>query len=176
MKEKSTYGIDPERLACLLAIGVEAADGQNNPSSTRSPAEVLREMLGSPPPLDPSSPDSLPVVLNRPCDEMTPVAGQCMRDLLLSPETDLSVIETLRDYGKGLSSRHESNTESAAGAVMYHAATANALVFHGRNITPLSFEKLTEAYENLAQTQWLPAELRKLFRKVRVACRKRPRK
>lgn len=70
MKEETTYGLNPVRLARLLAVGLENSDGEGSLRASETSAEVLRGMLAGKLPLDPAMPDSLPAVLNWRCEEV----------------------------------------------------------------------------------------------------------
>lgn len=170
MKDHTTYGVDPERLARLLAIGIESADGQNNLGDGRFPAELLQAMLASKLSLDPAVLDSLPAVLNRSCDELHPLPDRTIGDLVLDAKTDLAVIKALKEYGKELVGFQRLEAKQAAATVIYYAAIANAMVFHGQKITEHSYPKLQQAYAKLEQTVWIPSELKKLFRKAHAVC------
>ncbi len=173
MKQETTYGVSPKRLARLLAIGLEKNDRENNLADTRTPVDELRDMLGAKLSLDPAKSDSIPAILKRPCDEMLSAYGQTIGYLLLSPKTDLNVIRTLKDYTKELVSRCPPNAKQAAAIVLYYAAIASALVFHRHKITQHSYEKLQKAYTDLEQKPWVPPELKDLFRRAKAACHQR---
>ncbi len=173
MKEETTYGLSPKRLARLLAIGLEKDDGENNPADTRTPAEELRHILGAKVTLDPAKSDSIPAILKRPCDEMLSACGQTIGYLLLSPETDLNVIRTLKDYFKELVSRRPPNAKQAASIVLYYAAIASALVFHRHKISHHSYEKLNEAFAQLNEKPWIATELKALLKRAQEICEKR---
>jgi len=176
MKEETTYGMSPERIARLLAIGLEKTDREDDLLATGTPAEALEDMMVGALPLDPAMPDSLPGVLKQPCEEMLASAGQTMSDFLLSPKTDLAVIKTLKDYGKELVRFGNREAWRAAATVIYYAAIASALAFHHQKITQRSYGKLQEAYADLEQKPWIPSELKDLFRKARKVCRQRRRR
>jgi len=171
VKDDTTYGLSPERLARLLAIGLQGRDGENNPYAGRTPAEIVREMLASKLPLDPDASDSLPAILNRACKDLLALSHRTISDLLLHPNTDLAVIKTLKDYGKELVRLRRRETEQAAATVIYYAAIGSALVFHGQKITDHSYPKLRKAYAKLEESPWIPDELKDLFRKARTVCR-----
>jgi len=170
VKDKTTFGLSPERLARLLAIGLESSEGQHNSGATRSPADVLQEMLTGKLPLDLAMPDSLPAVLKRPCDELLAVAGRTMCDVLLNSGTDLAVIKALKNYGKELVRCGGPKAKQAAATVIYYAAIGSALVFHQNRITGHSYEKLEETYADLQQRPWIPSELKDLFRRALAIC------
>lgn len=174
VKEETTFGVSPRRLAKLLALGVQR--GKDNPGGGGTPAEVLREILDTQLPLDPTLPNSLPTVLSWTSDEVLSAAGRTLRDLLLDPETHLVVIRTLKDYGKGLVRRPGPGAKQAAATVIYYGAIANGLVFHGRKITQHSYRTLHKAYTELRRKSWIPSELKDLFRRALAVCRQQKRK
>ena len=173
MKEETTHGLGPQQLARLLAIGLRAHHSQGNPGNSQTPADVLQNILDRELPLDPASPNSLPTVLNWTSDEVLSAAGRTIRDLLLNPQTHLVVVRTLKDYGKGLVRRAGSGAKETAATVIYYAAIASALVFHGRKITRHSYGTLYEAYTELGKKTWIPSELKDLFGRAHAICRQR---
>lgn len=172
MKDETTNGLSPRQLARLLAIGVEGMHAQDNPGSRRSPEEILQNMLSGELPLDPAIPDSLPDVLNWPSDKILAAAGRSMSDLLLNSSTDLTVLETLKDYAKELARRGGPEAKQAAATVIYYAAIASALVFRNQKITEHSYEHLCKAYGQLEDKPWIPSELKALFRKAYAVCQR----
>jgi len=91
-KEKTTCGLSPRRLARILAIGSRPGDARNSSPSNPTPAEVLQDILSIELPLGPSSPSSLPAILDRPCREVLTAARRTIGDLLLDAETDLEIL------------------------------------------------------------------------------------
>ncbi len=173
MREDRTYGLSPARLGRLLALGQQGGSEQANPRHGPTLSELLREILSSDLPLDPTSPDSLPVVLNWPSHEVLAVSGQTIGELLLDCRTDLEVIKALKDYAKELVHRGRPRSKQTVVTAIYYAAIANALVFHQHRITKYSYCSLQEAYTELEQKPWIPSELKELFRRARSACRQR---
>jgi len=176
MKDETTYGLNPEQLARLLAIGLETTERQEKADAGETPAQALQDMLASALPLDREMPDSIPAVLKRPCDELRAAPRQPLRDLLLDPTIALPVIETLKDYSKALVRHHATEVNQAAATAMYYAAIANALAFHDQKITQHSYHRLHEAYAELESRPWIPPELKDLFRRAREVCGQRRRK
>ena len=173
MKEETTYGMSPEQIARLLAIGLETADDEDDLGDSRTTADILRDMLESKLCLDPTIPDSLPAVLNRPCDSLLPAASQTLQNLLLNSETGLAVIKTLKDYGKELARSGKGEAKQAAATAIYYAAIASALVFHRKRITQHSYAKLQEAFTDFMGKRWVPSDLKDLFEKAEAACQER---
>lgn len=169
MKEETTYGLSPDRLARLLALGLQDSEKEEESPEDQSSGEVLQEMLDRELSVDPATPDSLAAVLKRPPDEV--VAGtQTLGDSLLGSETHLEVIKTLKDYGKELVRSEGSEARKAAATAIYYAAIGSALLFHNRKITQHSFEKLEEAFADLEQKDWIPPDLQDLFLRALAAC------
>jgi hypothetical protein len=172
MKEETTYGLSPDRLARLLALGLQGSEKEEESPEDQFPGEVLEGMLDRRLSLDPATPDSLAAVLKRPPDEV--VAGtQTLGDSLLGSETNLEVIKTLKDYGKELVRSGGSEVRKAAATVIYYGAIASALLFHDRKITQHSYAKLEEAFADLEQKDWIPPELQDLFLRALAACQER---
>jgi len=172
MEEELTSGLSPGQVARLLAIGVEGAP-EDVERAGREAADALRDLLACKLPLDESTPDSLPALLGRPCEEMLASADRAMGDLLLDPDSEPSVIETLKDYGKQLVYRSRDKASRDAASAMYYAAIASALVFQRHKISKHSYEKLEKAFERLKRRSWLSSQLRDLFVGARALCRAR---
>lgn len=174
-KEETTYGLSPKQLARLLAMGKRGAHAQNGSAPSPTPAELLQDILSSELPLDPTSPDSLPALLNWPSHKVLAASGQTVGNLLSNPKTDLGILIALKDYGKALARRGGPEAKQVAATALYYAAIASALVFHDRRITQLSYEKLHKAYAEFEQKPWGSPELKHLFREARAICQKRSR-
>jgi hypothetical protein len=176
VKEETTYGLNPKRLARLLAMGLQSDGAPNNLGVSGTPAEVLQNMLGRKLPLDPAIPDSLPAILNRPCDELAIAGERTISDIVLDSKTDPAVIVLLKDYAKELVRRGGPEAKQAAATVIYYAAIAGALVFHQHKISRHSYPTLHEAYADLEREPWVPLDLRRLFRRARTMCQRRRRR
>jgi hypothetical protein len=170
VKDRTTYGLSPERLARLLTMGLESACEERDHASDRPLAQMLRDMLARELPLDPATSDSLPALLKRPCEELSKAIGQTIGDLLLNPATDVAVIKAVKDYAKQLVRRLGPNSEQAPATAIYYAAIASALAFHRHKITQHSYEKLDKSFTELEQKPWVSLELKDLFNKARAAC------
>ena len=69
--------------------------------------------------------------------------------------------------------RGGTEADQATATVVYYAAIASALLFHQRRITEHTYDKLEKAYGDLEQKDWIPSELKELFRKAKAACQER---
>jgi hypothetical protein len=170
MKPRSTFGLYPKELAELLATG----SGDDNAPQQLPPAEVARLLLQSRLAglmhFDKDCVDSLSDVLDKPCPELQPIAGRTLGDVLMDPTTPLATLETLKQYGKGLSLRWEEGPEHVVAAMIYFAAIAAALVFHGRKITTRSHRDLADLLRILMNDRWITPELAGLFDSARTMC------
>ena len=173
VEKETTYGLSPEQLARLLEMGLNKEDDRQSGKDSSTRADVLEKMLTSDLSLDPAVPESLPAVLKRPCEELPGATGRTLGQLLLNPQCDLGILRTLKDYGKALSGASHPEAEQAAAVVIYYAAIASALLFHGQRITQHSWGKLRDAYAQLNRKSWITAELKELFQKARVLCQQK---
>jgi hypothetical protein len=174
LKKKTTYGLSPRQLIRLLAIGRKGGDAPIGASVSKTPAEILGGILSSTLPLDPDSPNSLPVVLDWTGRKVLSASGRKIGDLLAEPKTDLEVLRGLKEYGKTLASGTSAKAKQAASTAIYYAAIASALVFHNRRITQLSKEKLRAAYSKLQEKASDFPEIQNLFRKALALCEQEP--
>ena len=166
----STFAPKPEQLASLLSIGIreEAKEGEAQDAQTMR--EWLRNGLASQLPLDTADAGSLPVVLGRPCPELMALAGRSLGEVLLDPQTDLSVLKTIKEYGKTLSARASKGPSRAGAVAIYYAAIASAVLFHHEKITEHSYKSLARSFQMLIEKPWMAPELVGLFIEVRKAC------
>jgi hypothetical protein len=155
-KEETTYGLSPDRLAKLLALGLESEKDQDDLEEKRTAAEALDEMLS-----------------RKLSPEKVKASDKTVGDLLIGADTDPSLIETLKDYGKELVRGADSETRKAAATAIYYAAIASALLSHGKKITQHSYGRLQKAYEDLEQKDWVPSDLKDLFGKAKAACQEK---
>jgi hypothetical protein len=173
VEEETTYGLKDERLARLLGNGAEGLQPTTNPSVDRTIAELLQSMLSRELPLELKMPDSLPPILRQSYQEILTASGHTLRDLLLSPQTNLTLIALIKNYGKELVRDSDSQAKTAAAIAVYYAAIADALLFHEQKITQFSYHELGEAYAELGEKPWVPTELRELYRKALEASRRK---
>ena len=170
MAMKSTFGLCPQRLAKLLNAGSddEAARCQPAPQAA---AQLLRRRLAGPLQVDKDCVDSLSAILDRPCQDLQPIAGRPLGDVLLDSTTPLAILETLKQYGKGLSRQWDEGPEHVVAVTIYFAAIAAALVFHRRRITTRSYRDLADSLRILMNGRWITPELAGLFDSVRIICK-----
>ena len=172
-EESTTSGLNAEKLRRIWDIGSdEVAKGPElDPDEKR--AALLRDWLSNALPLDPDLADLLPTVLSRLFRDLKPFVGESFKSLILDPDTDISAIKKIKDFGKKLVESVESEAEHDAAATIYYAAIASALAHHDRKITSFSYEQLRDFFSSMADKTWLTRDLQRLFKKAHVLCHKR---
>jgi len=174
MKDTTTTGgLNAKQLLRILMLGAEKNEAEQVGKAEQPVAAALQARLERGLPLSPKAVDSLPAILGRLCHELAPLAGRPLGGLLLDPSTALSVIKTIKEYGKTLSERQTAESSHAVAVTIYFAAIANALVHHGEKITQHSHEHLARSFGMLASKPWMPDELGKLFAQAAEMCRSR---
>jgi hypothetical protein len=168
--ESSTFGLNRDKLAKLWGLGTDLPQGASAPDCDRDKAELLRGQLAESLPLDAGLAHMLPNILTMVCDKLRPFTGCSFGALLTDPETDLLVIETIKDLHKRQAEAAKSGPIQEVATAIYYAAIASALVHHDVRITKLSYESLSKSFEGLAGSDWLPADLRQLLTEAHKCC------
>ncbi|MCK4623935.1 MAG: hypothetical protein KAV00_01395 [Phycisphaerae bacterium] len=168
-KETTTFGFSPKRMAKLLGIGVED-DGQSNEAVTEAKAELLRARFAGPLPLETAVVDVLPTLMGKLCQELLPLGGRPLGEVLLDEETGLDVLEKIKAYGKKLARQDE--PERSVGITVYYTAIASALLFHDKKITGHSYRYLRDSFDAIDK-DWMPGNLARHITKAQRICGKR---
>jgi hypothetical protein len=142
-----------------MAIGSANAPPGGGRSDVQVAADLLRDRLADPPPLADAVVDS-------------PPEGKSLGDVLLDSNTELGVLEAIKNYTKALSKRWEEGPEHAVAVSIYYAAIAAALLHHGRKITAISYAKLVCSIDMLIEAKWMDLRLAKLLADARDLCRR----
>ena len=106
--------------------------------------------------------------------DLLPLSGRPLGELILSPTTDLAVLQTIKAHGKQLASRPGcSESERDCGLSLYFAAIASAVLFHSQKITTHSYENLERSFRSLSEKPWMASNLAELFAQAKTLCRER---
>jgi hypothetical protein len=100
-------------------------------------------------------------------------ADQSISSVLLDSTSDVTVVNTPKDYGKELVRCGDSESQKVAATVIHYAAIGGALVFHHEKIAQHSGGKLQDAYERLMKKRWIASDLKDVFRKAKAPCQER---
>jgi len=173
MEKKSTYGLRLDQMADLFAMGADDPDVAPDGSDQTTLQELLREQLNCTAPKGSLLLDTLAMMIDPLHGSAGPLAGRTLGDVLLSGQSDLILIQAIKDCSKTLSVTLDSETETALARTVYFAAIAGALVYHNRKITQNSYETLAESLAMLIEKQWMASELVALFTRARQICQRR---
>jgi hypothetical protein len=176
MKEESAaHDINPEQLKCLFGIGRDTKDSDQQKGLSRQKADMLSRSLSQPLPLDKSQIDVLPSALGQLCHSIGLLAGEAIGELLSNPSTGIAAVRKIKHYSKQLSAQAKSTAENDVAIVMYYAAIAHALVFHGHRITRFSFERLDNSFSCLIKERWISRDLSVLLKAASKYCKEKAR-
>lgn len=167
MENDTTFGASPLGLAGLLGIG---ATGNSAAEADQAAAELLRARLDGTLPLDSAVIDALPALPERFDTQLAPLGGRPLGQVLADRATDLKTIGVIKEYGKKLAARRDSAADHAAGIVIYYAAIASALLFHGKKITQHSIASLAHSFDLLVAKPWIPPDLLARFAEAKSLC------
>ena len=171
MNEDTTFGFPPGHMADLLGIGV-AGEEQSGKDAAETKAELLRARFAGPLPLETTVIEALPALIGKLCQNLLPLGGKSLKEVLLDEETDLQIIEQIKDYGKKLAKRDD-ESDQAVGIAVYYTAIASALLFHRQKITQHPYSYLRDSFEAMDKN-WMPGDLARHIMKAHQICRKRP--
>ena len=113
-KERTLFGKSPDKLARLLTTCAGDSMSKDKGNIEKEKADLLRALLEDVLPENPEVIESLPTILKYLYRELLPLAGQSLGKLLENPETDVSLIEKIKDYGKKVSGSAESEVQQEA--------------------------------------------------------------
>ncbi len=157
MAAMRTSSLSSDQLCRLLAMGLgtpKRTDAEVNASA------LLRRWLAreAPPGARRTGAATAPLTSDR-----------TIGDLLVDSASDISDIISLKNLAKAWVRQSRPGREREVAATIYYAATAVALVRHGRRITRLSLQGLGESFVDLAGKHWMTRPLRKLFEMAQAA-------
>jgi len=170
MKRASTYGLRLDQMKRLFAMSREELNPGGERDENQQMKDLLREQLTRPLPRGTLFCDVLLMVMDQAAYDTKPLTGKSLREVLMSPQSDVSLLQAIKESSKKLSSTLDSEAEAALATTLYYAAIAGALVFHDRRITQNSPEKLAESFSLLIEKKWMTEELIDLFSRARHIC------
>jgi hypothetical protein len=147
MEKILTFGLAPDQLAALLALG--QADAADVAGASPGPAPVLQEWLTTPVVGSPTSADGGPPLT--------------FAQLLEQSEVPLALLRAGKEQAKRLVAGSDSDAERAAGTALYYAVIARAMIVHRVRITTHSARQLAEGMRQLRDMPWVPTSVRDLL-------------
>ena len=170
--EPSTFGLNREELGKLWKMGAEYPGGEPGANTETKKAELLQAQLAESLPLDEGMHQLLPDIFTMVCEKLKPFTGCSFKDLLLNPQTDPVVLESIKNYHKKQAESVHSDVEKEIAAIVYYIAIGSALVHHDTRITKLSYKDLSQSFDELKENNWLLTELKELFSRAYDQCNK----
>ncbi len=173
MKHDSIPGLDPEKVARLVGVGLDQGQGERC-----DPEEAIKDRLeaclAETGWADDGRERGWPGVLGRLLGPRRPHAQQSVGEVLQDPQATLTAVKNIRRYAKQKAARIDDEVEHAVMTTMYFAAIASALVFHEQRITTYSYGSLRSSFDKLRRKPWMSTSLAELFDKAEQMCRDRP--
>ena len=170
MTNKTTYGLRLDQMADIFSMGANDPDPADEEQHDRRMAGLLREQLAYPMPKGSVFCDVMFMMMAQLGSDPGLLAGRRLQEVLLDSQTDVGLLQAIKDCSKRLSCMLDSEAETALATTIYFAALAGALVYHDEKITQSSYEKLDESFALLTEKKWMVGELVELFRRARRVC------
>jgi len=171
MENESIHGLRLDQLADVFSIGTDDPDPAGADGHDEKMAGPLREQLSCVLPKGSLLFDALIMMMGRLGCDVRSLAGRSLLEVLLSPHTDIGLLQAIKDCGKRLSAGLDSRMEAAMATTIYYAALASALVHHQRKITQYSYDALDRSFTTFAAKKWIAPELATLFQRAGGICR-----
>jgi len=171
MDNEFTYGLRPEQLTRLLAIGIMEPNTGDGAYDDKAVANLLGERFAGELSKDLFLVDFLSVSMARPSAEIRSLATKSLGEVLLAPESDVNLLKAIKNYNKKVCYSIASRVEKTAANTIYYAAIASSLVYHDKKITRHSYKVLERSCAALTRKKWMLPELVKLFSDARNICR-----
>jgi len=168
--ESSTFGLGREKLARLWEIGEDAPKVREDADSEARKAELLQGQLAESLSLDAGITQILPNIVSVVLDKLKPFLGCSHRHLLTNPETDTSVLETIKNLYKEQAASDSSEVQQEVATVLYYLAIGAALVHADVRITKLSYATLSQSFGVLSKHDWLPEDMKRLLDDAHQCC------
>jgi serine/threonine protein kinase/tetratricopeptide (TPR) repeat protein len=170
MTKKPIFSPDPDQLNRLLSIGTGTEADTPEVCEDLTIAGLADKWLASSLGENASLRDPLLQRFSCLGPNEGSFADKSLFELLLSPKTDIAVLETISCYAKGLSLSVQTENESIIAITIYYAATARLLLSHDKKTSEYSYGSLMESFSDLIEKKWMARELRELFSEAQKTC------
>ena len=170
MSEESLFGLDPKKLDSVFSIVTQRTDTSSDQKSGQLLAELLQKWLQSNVCKDSPLLGEVFDTFERLNYNTELLANKSMREILLDPDTDITVLGALSDHSERLSSSTKSEAESTIAVIIHFAIRASLLVYHDKASDDFSKDDLSESFGDIFAKKWIPADLKGLFWQARKIC------
>ena len=171
MENESVHGLRLDQLAGVFSLVVDDPDATGARGSDAALARLLREQLCGILPKGSLLFDALIMMLGRLGCDVRLLAGRSLLEVLTNPQTDIGLLQAIKDCSKKLSVSLDSKTEATLATTIYYAALASALAYHDRRLTQYSYEALAQSFATFTAKEWMIPELAGLFVQAGKVCR-----
>ena len=172
MKDKSIPAdLSSDQLARLWSVGLDCAQECGPTDGDQRRRDLLLDHLARSLPPDPALLEVLPQILGHLCQKLRPFSGEALRTLLLDPQSDLVVLERIKDHAKELGTRAGSDIEREVTLAIYFAAIAAALLHHRTKISEHPWRQLEQSFRTVSKRPWIPADLLHHFTRAADYCK-----
>lgn len=161
--QNKDFQLTSEQKTRLLDLGLGSEQTEEPTDSDEKKSDLLYEILKRPLPLDDSVFDTLPLILQDQASNLSSISGKALWDLLLDSETDLTVLNKIKNFAKREGKAVKSEEESDVFLVIYYASIACALLYHQDKITRHTDENLDYFFSFYTDKSWIPPDLVNLF-------------
>jgi len=172
MENKSSeYDLTEGQKSRLFGLGL-AKPQDKGIDMDEQKTDMLYDILCSRLPVESSVVDSLPGAVKDLCPSLNSIAGETIGDLLQNPRTEMSTLKRIKRYAKESGTSAESEAQSEVYLLIYNAAIASALTFHGKKITQHPYEDLQGFFLSYIQEIWVLEDIKDLFHKAQMHCKR----
>jgi len=169
-KDDITSDLGPKDLSKLFKICSEKETDDKPVNSNQKRKELLLDRLADTIQLENITNTALSAEMKHLCEISGISTGTTIRDLIVTPETDIRFIRKLKDNYKSSFKISKSKAEQDAATAIYYAAIGHALIFHGKRITSFSYKELSEAFSKFSRIKWISHDLREIYKKAQEYC------
>ena len=151
--EQDKFELSSKQKTQLLNLGLKTAPADIEGQESRE--DLLYDVLRHPLPLDVSKINLLPPPLRGLSRRVRSITGAPLSELLTDSNTDIAALEKIKEYTKQSGKSTKSEGQMDVLFAIYYAAIASGLLFHDRKITEHSYDHLANAFESLAEKNWI---------------------
>jgi serine/threonine protein kinase len=170
MSDESLFGLGPQKLDSVFSIVTQRTDTSSDQKSGQLLAELLHKWLQSNVCKDSPLLGEVFDTLQHLKYNVDSLVNKSMREILLDPDSDITVLGALSDHSERLSSSTKSEAESTIAVIIHFAIRASLLVYHDKALDDFSKDDLSESFGDIFAKKWIPADLKGLFWQARKIC------
>ncbi len=175
MKENhiSLRGHTPEKLLGLLQNSLlkDSDVEEDNKRSNESMRSLLIHYLEMPIVTENQIGLSKSSILTHAALEASATQGFTIQRFWLSPDMGVSLLIDIKEKGKHLAARGDTEAHKEVGVALYYSAIASSLVYHYKRISSYSLEKIAAQLQKLLNKGWITPELQDLMVRAYDQCR-----